>query len=86
METQIIKTGVVLQFMMNLVPEHDWVNPDKNTVAEAIGRLSRNTEKTWATRIGEKGIVANREMHPGLISLGVIPWRLNEDRYDIGGF
>ena len=86
MEVQIIRTAVVLRFMQNLVPEHDWSIPEKNFVAEAIGRLSRAPEKTWSRMIGDKFIFVNWAVHPSLISIGVIPREFRNKPYDIGGF
>ena len=85
-KTQAIKHGILLRFMMNLVPEHDRSNPNTNPLGGVIAQLSRFPEKTWSIVVDDKFIFANRELHPGLVSIGVLPRKFREKRYNIGNF
>lgn len=85
-ETTALKFAVLIRFMMNLVPEVKWDDPNTSPLGGVVGRMSRSPNEQWATKVGEKFIFATRETRPGYISFGVFNERINTKKLNIGDF
>lgn len=85
-EATALKFAVLIRFMMNLVPEVKWDDPDTSPLGSIVGRMSRSVSERWTTKVGEKFIFATREAHPGYISFGVFNVQIGTEKLNIGDF
>lgn len=86
-QVSALKSGMVIRFMMNLVPEIDWNSPEQSQLlGDAIAKISSEPTASLSKTIGEKHIFAVRDPKTGLIKFSVINRRMKTERFDIGIF
>jgi len=82
-----LKFGMLIRFLMNLVPEVDWNAPDQSQLlGSAVAKISSDPSAALSKTIGQKFIFAVRDPQTGLVKFAVVNLRMKTERFDIGKF